>query len=273
MASQREDGELIWNVAWEAAMDQNDATPAEAQPPPLRAEPAGFLSLARSAALDDPRVGLDSPRLRSAAAANNALAEALAPLGAALEGNGGAPRYAPTRGERRRWSSEAKFSTGSTSSEAAASKEGEVATEAARAADLARYTALKTELATISTGSATVLTLLLCWLYGFETGTSYALGAAGGLLYLRLLTRSVDATSPSGDVSASDVVEGSLGGQRLLIPALLVAGWNRWNALAAPLVHFDLAFAPMLAGFFSYKIGSFVQLIRDLRPSNSSSKD
>lgn len=233
---------------------------------------SGFLSLARVSALDDPRVGLESASLRSAGAPRAAaeLAEALLPLEDALRSGAGpgAPRPAPTRGERRRWSSDAKFSTGSSRTEAAASKQGEPETEAQRAASLATYASLKQELATITAASAAFLALLTSWLYGAETGASYALGAAGGLLYLRLLSRSVDAASPGG-TSARDVVETTLGGQRLLIPALLVAGWNRWNALGAPLTGFHLEVAPILAGFFSYKIGSVVQLVRDLKPSKN----
>jgi hypothetical protein len=48
-------------------------------------------------------------------------------------------------------------------------------------------------------------------------------------------------------------VEGTIGGQRLLVPAILVAGWNRWNALAAPVTGVELQIAPILAGFFTYK--------------------
>ena len=55
-----------------------------------------------------------------------------------------------------------------------------------------------------------------------EYGLFPAFGATGGLVYLRLLTRSVDNTKPGGASSVGEVVEGTLGGQRLLVPAILV---------------------------------------------------
>lgn len=70
-------------------------------------------------------------------------------------------------------------------------------------------------------------------LYGQPITISYLFGAFGGVVYLRLLAKSVDATAPGGSASIGGVIEGTVGGQRLLIPAILAAGWNRWNALYA----------------------------------------
>lgn len=53
-------------------------------------------------------------------------------------------------------------------------------------------------------------------------------------MYLRLLAKSVDNTTPGGPQGIGGVIEGTVGGQRLLIPAILAMGWNRWNALIAP---------------------------------------
>ena len=67
----------------------------------------------------------------------------------------------------------------------------------------------------------------------------------------------------------AQVLESTVGGQRLLIPAILAAVWNRWNALYAPTTGFDLEILPILAGFFTYKAATVVQLFRDLLPARS----
>jgi ATP synthase protein I len=51
---------------------------------------------------------------------------------------------------------------------------------------------------------------------------SYAVGALGGLLYLRLLGRSVDGVGGDGG-------GGGLGQPRLLVPVILVLVFNRWG--------------------------------------------
>lgn len=52
-----------------------------------------------------------------------------------------------------------------------------------------------------------------------DVAASYAVGAVGGLLYLRLLGRSVDSVGGGGG--------GGLGQPRLLIPVILVLVFNR----------------------------------------------
>ena len=259
---------LLWNADWQTQLDSDleelrgggqRASPAPAAKQAPRG--SGFLSLSRSFALDDPRVQVDSPRLRSAQAEAGVLAEALAPIQDALRPSSGL-LYAPTRGERKQWSRTAKFSRSSSTQDVRDAKEGEAEREAERLADLERYASLKTELLSIAGGTGVAVTACLAALYDAETAASYALGTAGGLLYLRLLARSVDSTS-RGASSVGDVVEGTIGGQRLLIPALLVASWNRWNALGAPATGFELHFAPMLAGFFTYKVGSWWTALTD----------
>jgi hypothetical protein len=51
---------------------------------------------------------------------------------------------------------------------------------------------------------------------------SYGVGALGGLLYLRLLNRSVDGVGGG--------LGGAVGQPRLLIPVILALGYNRWAA-------------------------------------------
>ena len=245
------DWERQFDSAERDSRDDAQRSAASGSPPQQR----GFLSLSRSMALDDLSVELNSPVLKKAAdtsAVTMTLAEGLAPLDSAFVPAKGAPRYAPTRGERRRWSGSSKFVTSSTAMEVDAAMDGEEERLAARKADLERYEMLKAELVGFTLGIAGVTTVAVAALYSPEAAGSYAIGAGGGLLYLRLLSRSVDSTS-GGANSIGDVVEGTIGGQRLLVPAILVAGWNRWNALAAPVTGVELQIAPILVGFFTYK--------------------
>ena len=76
---------------------------------------------------------------------------------------------------------------------------------------------------------------------------SYAVGAVGGLLYLRLLGRSVD--SVGGGAGG-----GGAGPPRLLIPVILVLVFNRWNQVYAESYGVTLQLIPMLLGFFTYKL-------------------
>ena len=230
-------------------------------------------------ALDDPGTAMDSPTLRSlsdgaAGPSRDApmtLAEGLAPLQKAFKKT--STSYVPTRGERKQWQSSGKF-TQSPSDQALAA-EGDASREAVRLADLQKYAQLKQELTLLTAGLAVGVTALLGVAYDKETAISYAFGAAGSLVYLRLLSRSVDTTNPAGTSGIGEVVEGTLGGQRLLVPAILVAAWNRYNALAAPVTGVELQILPILVGFFTYKGATVVQLFRDLLPArqadNSSS--
>ncbi len=265
-------------MEWQSQLD-SDLRELEKQaagivaPAPPKEPARGFLSLSRSLALDDMGVELDSPLLRSADAgaapersSPMTLEEGLAPLNAAFKRSGSGPRYAPTRGERKDWTRTSKFTRSSTQKDVSEAKEGEAEREAERAADLARYATLKQELFTLTAGSAVGITALLGMLYSREMAVSYAFGAAGGLVYLRLLARSVDNTKSGGAANVGEVVESTLGGQRLLVPAILVAAWNRWNALGAPVTGFELQILPVLAGFFTYKGATVVQLFRDLLP-------
>lgn len=270
------------NVDWQSSLDkelrdlQRKADGAAQKPQstgPAPQSSRGFLSLSRSLALDDPDTELDSPLLRSSADASveprsstrgapMTLAEGLAPLQKAFKKS--PSNYSPTRGERKQWQSSGKFTRASSDQIIADASEGDAAREAARQADMQRYTQLKQELVLLTCGIAVAATAMLDAVYDTETAISYACGAAGSLLYLRLLSRSVDNTKPGGASDIGDVVEGTVGGQRLLVPAILVAGWNRWNALAAPSTGIHLHVLPILVGFFTYKGATVVQLFRDL---------
>ncbi|KAL6765477.1 ATP synthase I-like protein [Haematococcus lacustris] len=87
--------------------------------------------------------------------------------------------------------------------------------------------------------------------YSREVCVSYVVGALGGLLYLRLLGRSVDSYGGQGAATAAT---GVVGNQRLLIPIILALSYNRWNALYADESGITLNFLAMLVGFLTYKV-------------------
>lgn len=88
-------------------------------------------------------------------------------------------------------------------------------------------------------------------LYDQNVAASYTVGALGGIIYLRLLGKSVDSVG-------SQSIEGGLGSMasqpRLLIPVLLAFIFNRWNLLYSAKFEITLQLLPMLIGFFTYKI-------------------
>lgn len=54
----------------------------------------------------------------------------------------------------------------------------------------------------------------------------------------------------------------SIGQPRLLVPVALVMIFNRWNEILVPdFGYMHLELIPMLVGFFTYKIATFIQAI------------
>lgn len=98
----------------------------------------------------------------------------------------------------------------------------------------------------IATLMATVLVVPVClWLFDFGTAASLLVGAFAGLLYLRLLARSV---------SRLGVASKSLGKVQLLVPIALVLAAAKIPALQM---------LPALIGFLLYKPALIVQALLD----------
>lgn len=108
------------------------------------------------------------------------------------------------------------------------------------------YDTMKRELQVWTIGLTAVCFACTVFFYGKDVGASYGVGALGGLLYLRSLTRSVDSFGNS---------LGGAGSPRLLIPVILALGYNRYNTMIASQsdVAIHLQLLPMLVGFFTYK--------------------
>ncbi|GAX83105.1 hypothetical protein CEUSTIGMA_g10531.t1 [Chlamydomonas eustigma] len=97
--------------------------------------------------------------------------------------------------------------------------------------------------------------------YSPDVSASYLTGALGGLFYLRLLGRSVDAV---GNQSLEAGASSLLSQPRLLIPVILTLLFNRWNVLYADKVGVTLQLLPMMIGFFTYKIAVLARESKDL---------
>jgi len=108
------------------------------------------------------------------------------------------------------------------------------------------YDTMKRELQVWTIGMTAVCFACTVFFYGKDVGASYGVGALGGLLYLRSLTRSVDSFGNS---------LGGAGSPRLLIPVILALGYNRYNTMIASQsdIAIHLQLLPMLVGFFTYK--------------------
>ncbi|CAI7933997.1 unnamed protein product [Closterium sp. NIES-54] len=122
-------------------------------------------------------------------------------------------------------------------------------------------------LGVVFTGTAAVL-------YSPEIAVSYAVGAVGSLVYVRMLSSSVEALGAS---SVQGAVRGAVGQPRLLVPVVLVMTFNRWNEILVPQYGaVPLELIPMLVGFFTYKAATITQALQDMLaplapPSSSSS--
>ncbi len=96
----------------------------------------------------------------------------------------------------------------------------------------------------LATGLVTlVVALATWWLFGGSTARSLLLGGCSGLLYLRLLARSVGRLGPDSR---------SLGRFQILVPALLVIGAARLPAIEL---------LPALLGFLLYKPALLLQAV------------
>jgi len=98
----------------------------------------------------------------------------------------------------------------------------------------------------IATAVATALAVpITAWLFGLASASSLLVGGMAGLLYLRLLARSVSRLG--GDRK-------SVGKVQLLVPVVLVLATSRIP---------QLEILPALVGFLLYKPALIVQMLRE----------
>ena len=266
----RESSEFIWNSDWKKELDTwektsnpergdgGTATSSSAASPSaatLDAAPAERgISFSRVSELNDLSVDL-SDQLRSrkpAAEADATTSGERAPY------RGGKREFLDFPGRvnteelgynpsRAKFAGDAYDSSGSPSNPASA--------EAANK----QYSDTKVELFlyTLLTGLATEG---MCYeFYGQDIAISYGVGCLASLFYLRLLSRTVDSVA-SEDAAAQ--VGGAGGQARLLVPAILVLGYSKANQSVAENYGVHLNIIAILAGFFTYKAGTFGQVLK-----------
>eukprot|EP01023_Acetabularia_acetabulum_P017585 TRINITY_DN18804_c0_g2_i1.p1 TRINITY_DN18804_c0_g2~~TRINITY_DN18804_c0_g2_i1.p1 ORF type:complete len:369 (-),score=60.31 TRINITY_DN18804_c0_g2_i1:235-1341(-) len=150
----------------------------------------------------------------------------------------------PTQAESRRWSRGGKFGKRSVAIDPNNPEEDQMR-KAAILQEQMMYEQLKQEFQFWTLTLTAVSFAATYTFYTKEIAVSYLLGAIGGLVYLRLLNKSVDGFGGG--------LGGMVGQPRLLIPVILVLSFNRWNQLYADDFDLKLQLLPTLIGFFTYK--------------------
>ncbi|CAI7884699.1 unnamed protein product [Closterium sp. NIES-53] len=181
-------------------------------------------------------------------------------------------RYAPTTKEERQWAEANRKSAKMVM--AFVEKEEPMTPEQIAQREREQYEKLKQSLVLTTLGLGVVFTGTAAVLYSPEIAVSYAVGAVGSLVYVRMLSSSVEALGAS---SVQGAVRGAVGQPRLLVPVVLVMTFNRWNEILVPQYGaVPLELIPMLVGFFTYKAATITQALQDMLaplapPSSSSS--
>ncbi|KAL4459164.1 hypothetical protein ABPG75_014029 [Micractinium tetrahymenae] len=256
----RWESDFIWNKDWAKQLDYQEAQRKRREEEERKAregarqEGKGFLSLISKVDLNSMDVDLSEQlrvRKKSGSEASSSAA--------ASAGQQAAPRrrppvkygsIPPTRVEQRSWERGGKYSKKVVAT-APTNEVDQDALAAKVAAERARYEELKAELQAWAAGLTVVCMAATFAFYGRDVAASYGVGALGGLVYLRLLNRSVD--------GVGEGLGGALGQPRLLIPVILALGYNRYNSLVAEQTGLTLELLPMLLGFFTYKGAVFAK--------------
>lgn len=270
--------EYIWNTNWKKRLDEEAAKEAAAAAAAAgtAAEPAGekgsgFLSIGRSLALDSIDLDLSGELSKPSRAT---LARQVARAREAPEEEKGAKirwRYAPTTREEQSWEKKSKYLEGGGFTPRSGLSQEEV--EGARLASIRNYYKLKGDLQkyTVVIGAGCFASAYFT--YSPEVALSYGVGLVGSLVYIRMLSNSIESL---GAQSLDGRMRGVLGSPRLLVPVVLVLAFNRWNKVLAPEYGLlELQLIPILVGFFTYKAGTLVQVFAELyesaRPSEEQS--
>ncbi|CAI6002977.1 unnamed protein product [Closterium sp. NIES-64] len=270
-----ESGEYIWNTEWKktVTVDDADKNKAAAEDPIASAvssndpgtSDGGFLSLGRSLALDSMDVDLSAELNRPSKATLEKQVEA-ARRAAGMQAQQASSegkikwRYAPTTKEERQWAEANRKSAKMVM--AFVEKEEPLTPQQIAERERQQYEKLKQSLVLTTLGLGVVFTGTAAVLYSPEVAVSYAVGAVGSLVYVRMLSSSVEAL---GANSVQGAVRGAVGQPRLLVPVVLVMAFNRWNEILVPQYGaVPLELIPMLVGFFTYKAATITQALQDM---------
>ncbi|ONI16740.1 hypothetical protein PRUPE_3G118500 [Prunus persica] len=223
-------------------------------------KPSGFLSLNRVMTLDSLEVDFSKELTASPAQPKIEPVEAPAQSASSTSIKW---KLAPTRREQDKWDRATKAATGGSEvmfRELRRSQEDpKVLAEQYRK----QYFKLKKRLQFLTLGLGGVGLVSAYVSYSPEIAASYGVGLLGSVAYMRMLGSSVDSMADG----ARGLLKGAIGQPRLLVPVVLVMIFNRWNGLVVPQYGFmQLELIPMLVGFFTYKIATFIQAIEEALP-------
>jgi ATP synthase protein I len=241
----RYESDFVWNQNWKEALEYQDEVQRQLSAKEMKEQDdsRGFLSLSQKVDLNDMTIDLSS-QLRPKQPPNKEKEENKIKSQKSISQQG-YPTIPPSRIESKSWGRGARYSINPVAPPPSA---GEAEEAAARLEiERERYEELKRELQQWAVALTAACLAATYVFYGREVAASYGVGALGGLFYLRLLSKSVDAVGAGG-------LGGALGQPRLLIPVILTLGYNRFNH--SPIhesLGLTLQLLPMLAGFFTYK--------------------
>lgn len=249
--------DYMWNKEFMGRFQKLIEEP-NAQPPPAKEEPSGFLSLNRVMSLDSLEVDLS----KELAAPVNHNAHLQIDAETNVTGSNRV-RYksAPTRREQEKWDRATKAATGGSDVMFREIRQSREDPKVLAAQAEEQYNKLKRKLQIFTLGIGGVGLVSAYVSYSPEIAASFGAGFLGSLAYIRMLGSSVDSLRTDG---AKGFVKGAIGQPRLLVPVVLVMVYNRWNAILVPefgSMHLELI--PMLVGFFTYKIATFAQAIEE----------
>lgn len=225
---------------------------------PSQVESSGFLSLNRVMSLDSLEVDLSASLT---ATPKPALEKPNTTLETTEKQRW---KLAPTKREQEKWDRATKATIGGTDVMLRESRQPKGDPEVLAAQSREQYYKLKNRLQFLTVGIGGIGLVSAYVSYSPEIATSFGAGFLGSLAYIRMLGNSVDSMASTG---SKRMIKAAVGQPRLLVPVALVMIYNRWNEIGAPqygLMHLELI--PMLVGFFTYKIATFVQAIEEALP-------
>lgn len=259
--------DFIWNKDFVGHMKRFLSEEPEAPTPFLSPvdQSSGFLSLNRAMSLDSVGVDLSKelcsppkPVLEQqieAAWNGRSVAENLT--------DSASPRWrlVPTRREQAKWDRANKAAIGGSDVIIRESSRTQGDPRVLAAQSRENYLKLKSKLLVITLGIGGLGIISAYVSYSPEIAASFGAGLLGSLIYIRMLGNTIDSMAAGG---AKGLVKVAVGQPRLLVPVAIVMIYNKWNQILVPehgFIHLELI--PMLVGFFTYKVATFVQAIQD----------
>ncbi|CAH9079797.1 unnamed protein product [Cuscuta europaea] len=258
--------DFIWNKEFMGHMKNFIQDPSEngCNAPAIgsKEDTSGFLSINRVLNLDSLEVDLSKELLTSPS--KSLLGERAQETQDLQNGNHTYHRWrpTPTSHEQEKWGKATKAAIGGSDVMLRELRRPNGDPKVMAAQSIEEYLKLKNKLQLLTLGVGSIGVLSAYVSYSPEIAASYGVGLLGSLAYMRMLGNSVDSIQPQGPRA---IIKGAIGQPRLLVPLVLVMIYNRWNRIVVPeygLVHLELI--PMLVGFFTYKMATFIQAIDDV---------